>query len=200
MDKVNVMYVGAKPFAVDNVTGSGATWEGRGAVASVKPAQAKRLLSFPDQWWPEGPVPTSEEVAARMAEFFAGNGIPEGVVLPKTLDEMDLDELVAYARQNYGANIRALNEREAREEIEALEEDDQRLRGHGAGVARPTRRPTKPRAKTLPKLDVAKAGKDRLDQYARAHLGVELDQRRKLSELRKDVKALIAKKTVELKG
>lgn len=203
MEKVNVMYVGMKPFAIDNVSGSGATWEGRGSVASVTRAQARRLLSYPDQWWLEGPVPTPAEVEASVAEFFAGRGVPADVALPKVLDEMNVEELREYALKEYGHKLSAstTSVKAAREEIDALEALDQQERGPGiAARAGMPRRPqsskptpaTPAKPKALPRLDVDKAGRDRLEQYARTHLGVELDQRRKLSQLRSDVKKLIA--------
>jgi hypothetical protein len=193
MEKVIVMYVGPKPFAVDNVTGSGATWEGRGSTASVTPEQAKRLFGYPDQWWPEGKLPTLEEVTERLKEFFASNGggIPDGVVLPKTLDEMNLTELRDYARSEYGANLPvSLNEKQARSEIEELELADQKNRGH-VGNLRHTRRPSsKPAAKATTKKAEPAAKKKRLPPLK--HLGVELDQRKSIKDLRAQVSALIA--------
>ena len=47
---VGIVYVGKKPFAVDNVAGSGKFWEGNGCVREVTVAQAKTLLNYPDQW------------------------------------------------------------------------------------------------------------------------------------------------------
>lgn len=204
---VFVMYVGSKPYAIDNVAGTGLTWEGRGAVQPVPAAKAKKFLQFPDQWWPEGPVPTPEEVAARMKEFFAGNAIPQGVVLPKDLAEMDEAELVEYAFKEYGQHLKpTLTRAQLLEEISALEIAAQEEGGAAATVAKPRPRPAsvpvtpKPaKSNALPSIDVDHAGKDRLEQYARTHLATELDQRKSLKSLRAQVKALIAKRAAKRK-
>lgn len=47
---VAIEYVGLKPAAIDNVSGSGKTWAGAGDVQHVTPAQAEKLLAYPDQW------------------------------------------------------------------------------------------------------------------------------------------------------
>lgn len=204
--QVNVMYVGRKPFAVDNVAHSGQTWEGRGDLKPVSPKQARLLLNHPSQWWLEGPLPSLEEVDARVTEFFAGRFIPDEVTLPTSVEDMDADELRAYAQAEYGQTLPArMDERALREEIAALELAAQAEGGANATVAKPRPRPrqpveakpakaekAKPAAKKLPKIDVAKAGKDRLDQYARTHFGVEIDQRHDLKKIRAQVSRLIA--------
>ena len=47
---VQVVYVGNKPHAFDNVAHSGKCWAGKGDVQEVTDAQAKLLLKYPDQW------------------------------------------------------------------------------------------------------------------------------------------------------
>lgn len=47
---VPVEYVGKKPFAVDNVAGSGKVWAGKGDVQMVSEDKALKLANFPDQW------------------------------------------------------------------------------------------------------------------------------------------------------
>lgn len=48
--QVRVEYVGRKPFAVDNVSGSGKCWNGPGDVQVVTEDQAEALAKYPDQW------------------------------------------------------------------------------------------------------------------------------------------------------
>lgn len=43
------------------------------------------------------------------------------------------------------------------------------------------------------RVDVSKMGKDRLQQYARAHFGVQLDQRHSLPKMREAVQKLVGK-------
>ena len=46
--KVKIKYVGRKPFCIDNVARSGASWNGNGDVQEVTPAQAKILIKYAD--------------------------------------------------------------------------------------------------------------------------------------------------------
>lgn len=51
MAKVNVQYVGKKPFAIDNVTNSGTCWNGNGDVQPMESKAATQLTDrHPDQW------------------------------------------------------------------------------------------------------------------------------------------------------
>lgn len=52
---IGIVYVGLKPWARDNVAGSGKSWAGRGDVQEVSENQAKMLLKYPDQWGLENP-------------------------------------------------------------------------------------------------------------------------------------------------
>lgn len=125
IENTKVMYVGKKPFTVDNVAGTGKSWEGRGSVQAVTEDQARILLSHPDQWWPAGKLPTSEEVDAKTVAFFSGTKIPEGAALPKDVKEMSLAELKAHAKKIYGEKLRARTVKAALEEIAHIEEQDE---------------------------------------------------------------------------
>lgn len=52
---IGIVYVGLKPWARDNVAGSGKSWAGRGDVQEVSENQAKMLLKYPDQWGLDNP-------------------------------------------------------------------------------------------------------------------------------------------------
>lgn len=47
---IEIIYVGRKKNAIDNVSGSGKVWTGKGDVQGVTERQARILLKYPDQW------------------------------------------------------------------------------------------------------------------------------------------------------
>lgn len=98
---IAIVYVGKKPFAIDNVAGSGRFWNGHGDVQEVTNSQAKILLKFPDQWALQNPEADSEAVEKEATTtFIAPDGervtVPESA-LAKPLEKMSADELRAYA-------------------------------------------------------------------------------------------------------
>lgn len=73
-DKAGVMYVGRKPFAVDNICSTGKVWSGRGDVQIVSVEAALLLCQHPDQWWPQqAETPSIDEVDFVATAFFGGD-------------------------------------------------------------------------------------------------------------------------------
>ena len=119
---VGIVYVGKKPFAVDNVAGSGKFWEGNGCVREVTVAQAKTLLNYPDQW---ALADESEQAIVDKKEALTvidGDGdsleiSPES--LNKPVEKMNKPQLVALAKslgKELGMNV-------SRKEMIGLVED-----------------------------------------------------------------------------
>ena len=111
MDKVNIVYVGKKPAAIDNVANSGKVWHGHGDVQEVTPVQAAALLKFPDQWQLEGgedgaglvvelpPVEVKSETGEALE-------IDPATLNAENLDKMTKDELRAYAQHKLGKELK----------------------------------------------------------------------------------------------
>lgn len=119
---VGIVYVGKKPFSVDNVAGSGKFWEGNGCVREVTVAQAKTLLNYPDQW---ALADESEQAIVDKKEALTvidGDGdsleiSPES--LNKPVEKMNKPQLVALAKslgKELGMNV-------SRKEMIGLVED-----------------------------------------------------------------------------
>lgn len=70
---IRVEYIGKKPFAIDNVSGSGKSWEGPGDVQVVTEEQAEKLASYADQWRivGEAGAKTNESAVAALKELGA---------------------------------------------------------------------------------------------------------------------------------
>lgn len=110
---VDIKYVGKKPFALDNVAGSGKLWNGNGDVQTVTANQAKILLKYPDQWGlanaedaalVDKPVTVEIETGADEQ----GQTQTEEVnaeALTKPLERMTKPELVALAKLKFNADL-----------------------------------------------------------------------------------------------
>ena len=110
---VDIKYVGKKPFALDNVAGSGKLWNGNGDVQTVTANQAKTLLKYPDQWGlanaedaalVDKPVTVEIETGADEQ----GQTQTEEVnaeALTKPLERMTKPELVALAKLKFNADL-----------------------------------------------------------------------------------------------
>ena len=134
---VDVMYVGRKPFAVDNVAGSGQTWTGNGDVKPVTEDEALVLEGFPDQWQrapKTGEPPTPAQVDANAKAFFAKDG-KATAALKRPPRDRTLAELQKDAKRKYGAILKSKSLKGALEELAALEEDDEHERGVGLSAA-----------------------------------------------------------------
>jgi hypothetical protein len=107
--KVQVEYVGKKPFVVDNVAKSGKTWEGAGAVQEVTPAQAKILIGYADQWalaaGQDASVLSLPTVVVTKDEH--GNEVEtDASELTGHVEKMTATQLVAYAQNKYGKTLK----------------------------------------------------------------------------------------------
>ena len=99
-----IKYIGRKASAVDNVASSRVVWDGPGDVQTVTDRQARILLQYPDQWaLAEG----SDALSLKKESVLAFIN-PEGervevseTALKKPLENMDTDELRAYALEHY---------------------------------------------------------------------------------------------------
>jgi hypothetical protein len=92
-------YVGKKPSAIDNITGSRVVWNGHGDVQEVTDAQARSLLKFPDQWELTDFDADSAALEAPLTHAVAGlDGVVDQVPdedLKKPIDKMTKPELIA---------------------------------------------------------------------------------------------------------
>lgn len=112
---VEIVYVGKKPFSMDNVAGSGKLWNGMGDIQQVTEQQAKTLLKYPDQW---GLVNGGDAAAiAKPVVVEVDTGTNEAgehqtetfdvEELKKPLERMSKAELVALAKVKFGADLDA---------------------------------------------------------------------------------------------
>ena len=105
---VQVVYVGNKPHAFDNVAHSGKCWEGKGDVQEVTDAQAKLLLKYPDQW----ALANEADRAAVDAPVSIQSQDEDGEAvtidpddLKKPLEKMNKAELSALAKQSWDKEL-----------------------------------------------------------------------------------------------
>ena len=105
---VQVVYVGNKPHAFDNVAHSGKCWAGKGDVQEVTDAQAKLLLKYPDQW----ALANEADRAAVDAPVSIQSQDEDGEAvtidpddLKKPLEKMNKAELSALAKQSWDKNL-----------------------------------------------------------------------------------------------
>lgn len=102
MANVNVVYVGKKPFARDNVAGSNKTWAGAGDVQEVTDQQARVLIKYPDQWALEHKLDAAVVNAPVLVTVSNEAGQEtkiDTVAFAKPIESMTKDELVAYAKE-----------------------------------------------------------------------------------------------------
>lgn len=104
MTPVPIVYVGKKPFAVDNVAGSGKAWNGNGDVQTVTPAQAKVLIRFSDQWkLANSKTAASVESSGVVEVMLDGEVIDVDVdAISRSLDKLSKPELLAIAKAKIG--------------------------------------------------------------------------------------------------
>ena len=124
MKLVKIKYVGAKPFAHDNVARSGKSWSGHGDVQEVSEAQASVLLKFPDQWERDGDAAkeiVSGPIAVRVEDGDSGEVIIDLAELLKPLEKMSADELRAFAVSRYGKRLKQTSRKGMLDQIEEWE-------------------------------------------------------------------------------
>ena len=105
---VQVVYVGNKPHAFDNIAHSGKSWQGKGDVQEVTDAQAKLLLKYPDQWALANEADRAAVDAPVSIQSQDENG--EAVTidpddLKKPLEKMNKAELAALAKQSWDKEL-----------------------------------------------------------------------------------------------
>lgn len=120
---IQVVYVGKKPEAFDNVARSGKTWHGAGDIQEVTDAQAKLLLKFPDQWQlanedDRDQVETPVSVVGKDENGQQVTVDPEA--LTKPLEKMNKAELTALATDRFGKELDAKLSKKAM--VDQLEE------------------------------------------------------------------------------
>lgn len=110
---VDIKYVGKKPFALDNVAGSGKLWNGKGDVQTVTAHQAKILLKYPDQWGlanAEDADLVAKPVTVEIETGTDAQGQTQteevnAEALSKPLERMTKPELVALAKVKFNADL-----------------------------------------------------------------------------------------------
>lgn len=105
---VQVVYVGNKPHAFDNVAHSGKCWEGKGDVQEVTDAQAKLLLKYPDQWALANEADRAAVEAPVSIQGKDEDGEPVSIDpddLKKPLEKMNKTELTALAKQTWDKEL-----------------------------------------------------------------------------------------------
>ena len=105
---IKLVYVGKKPFAFDNIAGSGKVWEGKGAVQEVTEGQAKQLLKYPDQWQLADEADAAALDTPDVVKVTDEDGDPVEVgaeALAKPLEKMSKAELVAFAQAKFGKEL-----------------------------------------------------------------------------------------------
>ena len=118
-----VVYVGNKPEAFDNVARSGKCWRGKGDIQDVTYAQAKALLKYPDQWRLEDDADLADVMAPEQIKATDEDGTvvdvdPTSFDLP--LEKMTRPEMMAYAKHKWGKKLPANMRRKAM--IDQIEE------------------------------------------------------------------------------
>lgn len=110
---VDIKYVGKKPFALDNVAGSGKLWNGSGDIQTVTIAQSKILLKYPDQWALANAEDATKVEQPATIEVETGTD-DQGQTqveqvdtesLGKPLERMTKPELVAFAKVKFNAEL-----------------------------------------------------------------------------------------------
>ena len=105
---VKVKYVGKKPFAIDNVSGSRKQWHGNGDVQEVTDAQAKVLTKYPDQWALVDLADMARVNAPVSIQATDEDGDSVAIdpdALNKPLERMSKAELAALAKQSWDKEL-----------------------------------------------------------------------------------------------
>ncbi len=105
---IQVVYVGKKPEAFDNVARSGKIWHGAGDIQEVTDAQAKLLIKFPDQW--QLADEADLEQVNQPTSITGTNEDGESVTvdpadLTKPIEKMNKAELTALAADRWGKEL-----------------------------------------------------------------------------------------------
>lgn len=97
---IEIVYVGRKLVALDNVAQSGKTWAGYGDTQSVTERQARLLLKYPDQWELSKDSDAPAVAKEQIVRFIDPSGdrveVPE-TALKLPLEKMTANQLRAYA-------------------------------------------------------------------------------------------------------
>lgn len=102
---IQLVYIGNKASAFDNIARSGVTWAGKGDIQFVTDVQAKQLLKYPDQW---ALANRSDQAAVDkpVSITVTGEDGEEEVVDPeafkKPIEHMSKSELKGYAQNQWG--------------------------------------------------------------------------------------------------
>lgn len=105
---VEILYVGNKPTAYDNIARSGAVWQGPGDVQKVTDAQAKLLLKYPDQWSlvnRDDQELVNAPVSISVEDEDGDEVAIDPEVLRKPLERMSKSELRALAKDRWGKDL-----------------------------------------------------------------------------------------------
>jgi hypothetical protein len=105
---VQVVYVGKKQYAFDNIAHSGKCWAGKGDVQEVTKAQAKLLLKYNDQWAlvnesDRAAVETQVSIQCKDEDGETVSIDPDD--LKKPLEKMSKIELLALAKHTWGKKL-----------------------------------------------------------------------------------------------
>ena len=105
---VKIQYVGRKPFAIDNVAGSGVVWNGNGDIQEVSDRAARVLVKYPDQW----ALVNAEDapIIEQPEQFQARDDTGELVTitendLKRPIERMTKAELVTLAKVRWGKDL-----------------------------------------------------------------------------------------------
>lgn len=124
---VDVVYVGKKPMAFDNVANSKKVWNGNGDVQSVTDAQARILIKYPDQW----KLADKKDAAAVNAPVTHTTKDADGNAttvteddLKKPVEKMNKTELTVYAKEKYGKDMDPTwSKKQMQDQIETWEKE-----------------------------------------------------------------------------
>lgn len=120
---INIVYVGNKPTAYDNVAKSGKCWSGKGDVQEVTEAQAKQLIKYPDQWALANEADLEAVQTSGTVEVTNEDGEIVDVTnadMKKPLEKMTKAELVGLALAKWGKELSV--DKNKKDLIDAIEE------------------------------------------------------------------------------
>lgn len=124
---VDVVYVGKKPQAFDNVAQSHKVWNGSGDVQAVTEQQARILIKYPDQWKLADANDTAAVNKPAVHSTSDADGNKVNVTesdLKKPVEKMNKNELVVYAKEKFGKDLDpALGKKQMLDELEAWEKE-----------------------------------------------------------------------------
>ena len=125
MKKLKIVYVGNKLMSHDNVTRSGAIWNGKGDIQEVTEDQAKILLKYPDQWAladANDDDPTDNKI---LIDVFDENGNLVNIdtaELTGSMEKMTKIQMIALIKMKWNKELpHTLTKKELMGEAETLE-------------------------------------------------------------------------------